>query len=280
MTPTIAQSIEALRSRHGFVAGAPATAEELDSVEQTLGRPLPESMREFLFCCNGLRNATAQFEFTSSESILSLTAAFEAWPFFRDLGLLLAMDANDSNPLCVVSQGPLAGMVAHVFHDGDSCLRFRSLGDLLAAFAAAESVVGAYDSKELRTLPPAQMTPELTEIYESLLRTQYAHEDPDGISLLMCFAIDLCADSEVARIASLLESGDEYVRERALRRLSAIDSQEARTVVHADKQAFEEFKECLLRRGTPDRVRRLNLPMLFARRHDSDFGDWIDRLLG
>ncbi len=280
MSSRIQSAIEALIAKQGFEAAPPATGNALASVEQTFGGRLSEPIRKFLLQCNGLRNDKMRLEFLSTTSMLSCWPAFEAWAFVSELKLLLALDACDSNPLCVITQGPLTGMVAHIFHDGDSCLRFQSLEEMLTLLAESESAVEAYDSKTVTTLPPKDRSPGLSKARVELLQKRGELEDPNGESLLMCFALDLCADDEVTQIGEILESGDEYVRSRALSRLSAIDSEEARALLSADERAFDEFVEAIQSRGTPDRVRTLNMNMLFARRQDSDFEDWLERLLG
>jgi len=277
MTADIAQLVAALVARQQYVAAPPADEAAIVVCEHKIGCRMPDALRDFYLCCNGLKNEAERITFSSLESLGGYL--FEEWPFLSEVQPLIFVDANDSNPLCVVSKGPLRGMVAHVFHDGDTCLRFTDVLEMLTAFAGADSVSSAYGSAACRTLPPDPSTPSLEAIYERLLGSDREQEDPEGESLRMCLAMDLCAASAPTRIGKLLEAGDEYVRAKAIRRLQTIETDKARAILRADQRAFEDFTRNLESRIPADRFRRLNLPMLFARRNDDGFDDWIEDII-
>ena len=100
------------------------------------------------------------------------------------------------------------------------------------------------------------------------------------ISFRLCFAMDLCPDSEATRIANLIALGDEYVRDAALDRLKAIDSDDARRALAEDQSAYLSFVNQISNMAPRDRVERLNMRMLFADRNSSGFTDRLNRLLG
>ena len=121
----IHSSIDKFVATHDFVAEEPASINQIVAREKDLGTKFPEELKAFYLYANGLSTLGGFFSFISLPS-LSLDW-FNNTPYFEELGLLPLLDANDSNPLCIVTRGPLSGYIAHIFHDGDSKLRFKSI---------------------------------------------------------------------------------------------------------------------------------------------------------
>lgn len=267
--------VAALIAKNSLTASPPASDDEIRAFEAELETPLPNGLRMFYSCTNGLQSEDGSLTFAALGSLRS--DEFSGWPLLEDLVPLIFGDANDSNPLCVLTRGPLAGMVAHIFHDGETCLRFLDVADMLTNFADAPTLAFAYRSESCRSIAPFAMTHVHEEAFTRLL--DEFDPDQEGSSLRLRFAMDLCADTEVHRIAHLLRLGDEFVRDAALRRLNRIDSLDARRVVGNDQREFHAFLRDLEKRGSPEQIQRLNTPMLFAARHRDDFDEWIQRLL-
>lgn len=273
---SIADHINALVNNHGFTLVPSLSTTDVTSRLLALNVDTLDGVSDFYRICNGLCGSHYSMTFLSLESLSS--NVFDGWPFLGELGLLPVVDANDSNPLCVITRGPLRGLVAHIFHDGDTCLRFASFADLLEGLANVTSCWDAYHSEQVRTLPPHQRENANDHRITTLLE-EADPDDRDENSMRLRFAINLCHDSEEERIARIMELGDEYVREAALQRLASIDSDAARTIVENDRRQFSAFVKQLRKRGSEEKVRRLNLRMLFAARHDVDFDERIARLL-
>lgn len=243
--------------------------------ENELGSEFPDDLKSFYLYSNGLSSSQRQYTFAKLDS-LSLDW-FEGWPYLEDIGLLPVLEANDSNPLCVVTRGPLYGMVAHIFHDGDTCLRFASVADMFRCFAAASSFHEAYHTVALRTLPPASGESFAENIYNEMI-AELDPADREGNSLRLRFAMDLCPDAESTRIADLISLGDEHVRYAALSRLREVNTDESRRALAEDDREYRAFVDMVSRMGSEDQVRRFNMPMLFASRNDPDFNDRLKQL--
>jgi len=275
--PNLTTYIDALVGGHGFVAQPPVSAERIALREAELDISLPDELSAFYRYTDGLAHSQQNYRFPSLAS-LSLDW-FAGWPFLEDLGLLPLLDANDSNPLCVITRGPLVGIVAHIFHDGDTRLRFGSIRDMLHCLSSATSFHEGYLSSSVQTLPPEPDNATYHEAYSQLIE-DFAPEDRESNSWRLRFAIDLCSDAEAERIADLISLGDEYVRSAAINRLRNIDHEDARRFLVEDEREFDAFVSMVSKMGPEDRIRRLNFPMLYASRHDPGFNEWLTRLVG
>lgn len=264
-----------LTARHGFSAQPPATAQQISQREADLSVSFPEELTSFYLSANGLKADGYTFQPLESLSV----DWFDGWPFIEDLGLVPLLDANDSNPICVITNGPLRAFVVHIFHDGDTRLRFVSVSDMFRELSSSSDFSSAYHSSSIRTLPPLSTNPACEKAFAELVGS-LDPEDDEGNSWRLRFAIDLCPDAEFARLPDLIAAGDEYVRFAAIDRLKAIDTDAARQVLASENREYDAFVKSVREMGPEDRTRCLNFPMLYARRHDPGFQDWLDQLIG
>lgn len=271
----ISSYISTLTTGHGFSAQPPATAQQISKHEADLSVSFPEELVEFYLCANGLKADGYAFQPLESLSV----DWFDGWPFIEDLGLLPLLDANDSNPICVITKGPLRAFVAHIFHDGDTRLRFASISDMFRELSCNSDFSSAYESNSIRTLPPSSANSVYENAFADLVGS-LDPEDDEGNSWRLRFAIDLCGDAEFARLPDLIAAGDEYVRFAAIDRLKTIDADAAREVLATENRKYDAFVKSVREMGPEDRTRCLNFPMLYARRHDPGFQDWLDQLVG
>ncbi len=273
---TIQHSLKALEELYGFSLAPPVREEDITEIEDLRHLKFPDDLREFYLQSDGLTNEAHHLQFVSLES-LGQAYSFEDWPFLSDLNLLVFGDANDSNPWCVISSGPLRGMVAQISHDGDSGLRFASVREMLHCLNELEDI---HDLSAFGTLPPISTNAAFASRYSQLLESRAAlSADHEAVSWLLQFAMDLCASTEVNQIGSLMNMGDEYVRDKALQRLRLVGTEEARVLLEADGLAFQEFQRQLERMASPEKIRRLNLPALFTNRREPDFESRLRTLL-
>ena len=267
--------ISALKADHGFSAHPPATVQQISQREADLGVYFPEELTSFYLSANGLNRGGYIFH---PLELLSLDW-FDGWPFIEDLGLLPLLDANDSNPICVITNGPLRGFVAHIFHDGDTCLRFASVSDMFRELSSTSDFSSAYHSSSVCTLPPFSTNQAYEMAFAELVQS-LDPEDDEGNSWRLRFAMDLCTDAQVTRLPNLISAGNEYVRSAAIDRLKTIDTDTARDILAAENRDYDAFVQSIRKLGPEDRTRRLNFPMLYSRRNDDGFQDWLNQLIG
>src|SRR5436190_17880891 len=115
----------------GVTLNPPAESRDIEAAELKLGAPLPADLREFYLLCDGI-------VLDECNQVLSLQQALD---YFGDMpgpivsNLLVVLNENESNPICLFHSGPLRGYVAHDYHDCDSHVRWRNFGRLLEHIA-------------------------------------------------------------------------------------------------------------------------------------------------
>lgn len=225
--------------------GKPATAADLAKVEKKIGFELEESVRKVYLQANG---GKAKDRDLSSLVLYKLSDAmkYAKIPNFMDycFGLWPLLENDDSSPVCVACNGPLAGYVVLVSHDDGVKLMFRSLDRF---FQAAIAFVADGESFESRDLPTdfdsAERTSKDLAASKKLLKLlQKSDELSEEESIDVArFACDLLPDSDVAGIKALLKIDNEYVREHVTARLARIKKPAARKAVQKSTETFDSF---------------------------------------
>lgn len=122
---------------------------------------------------------------------------------YSALGVWVLNDANDSNPYCLATAGPLKGMIIHVFHDDDPKITFASLEEFLAALQALPAT-GIHIDK----IREQSVRHPLNPAIEALLDAD-TDESDELIRLYLSVANDLTAETK----RRLTERQDFFVRE-------------------------------------------------------------------
>jgi hypothetical protein len=280
----------------GVARNRGALASEFDVFEAQTGLTLPPELRELYALSNGLVvNRGGRLVFHTLEEVANSAYNFEQFGIPRVWGYFPFTDCNDSNPHCVCCDGPAKGYVVCVNHDDIARIEFRSVGSFCAAICRVlEASAGTHEDGG--TGPSLWRLPQ--DFYPDT--SDRTHEDVETARRLLAFAgtleegsieradaerwaITLFSANEVAEVARLLDTGDEYRRNEAIAKLSALNSPQAQAAVQQHRQEMREFSRSVvdaLRQGgvtvaevSQDGSPRLepghvwlNLPMFFTRR--------------
>lgn len=173
---------------------------------------LPEDVMAFLREAETLRDSRLRINPLSIDQCVRRTEAFHEIPIAAELGLIVLDDADDSNPYCLITRGPAAGMVVHFRHEGDYGLHYPRLADFREALRAAREQRLSIDDLPRRRLDPHPDQPLLVGYLTSCLR----RDDDDAPGLLQIhFPLLDAANLEVLQEAA--SSVDFLVREIAAR---------------------------------------------------------------
>src|SRR5215203_2048925 len=123
--------LASLSALTGVTLNPPVDPRHIEAAELKLGTTLPAELRAFYLLCDGM-------VFDECNDVPPLQQSLE---YFRDMSgpivsnLMVVVNENESNPICLFHSGPLRGYVAHVYHDDDSHVRWRNFGSLLEHIA-------------------------------------------------------------------------------------------------------------------------------------------------
>ena len=133
-----------------------------------------------------------------------------------ELGLIVLDDANDSNPHCLITSGPAAGMVVHFCHDPEPVLRYPGLTHFLSALRTAHD-----QGLSLGQLPaPAlEVHPDQTELVAHL--RSYLGRKDEGASTLLHILYPLMDPKNIEILRETALHPDFLVRETAARFIAA-----------------------------------------------------------
>lgn len=280
-----------------------ATASELSAFEARSGLSLPSQLRTFYQLSNGATVLQGEM------IILSLAEALSQFRDMREYGVPQAWgyfpfaDCNNSDPYCVCCSDPVRGRIVQVFHDDAAQLRFSNISRFLDATAGAAAAIAVC------TDPDRENVEDLGrldgEYVHRLERTE--DEVSTGLSLVQLadhltdvemrdaqrFAIDLFSEAEIGKVIHLLETGNEYVVEKARARLETMRSPEAsKALEQYDRETATFVSDCVaaLRAAglhvTDVRTHTacmspgplwLNFPIWFHRRHEAGIQDVVVR---
>lgn len=229
-----------------FQLNKPASAAQIKKAEEKFGIALPKPVRELYQTCDG---AQAENELTALQlhSLKSALTYSKAPGFFDSIWRLWPLaENNDSNPLCVCCDSPLAGHLVLVSHDDSPRLLFRSLDSF---FAVAAKLVASGESLDTSELPGdfaagvrSKQDLAIARQLIALTRQEETLDEQEQIDALR-FACDLLSDNDVDEIAELLHDDSEYVVEYATARLKRIASAPARKALGQSEDSFDSFVE-------------------------------------
>jgi hypothetical protein len=212
----------------GVQLNPPASPSEIAAVEARLDIQLPREVRDFYSISNGAMLGPC-LEVPSLAEACNYCSSIPGKLF----GSMLVVVNFESDPFCVFHSGPLQGYVAQVFHDGDSHVRWRSLGSLLQQLALNLTPDGQLDEQsilgELDT--PSRLASDVAAgrsmvEYARTLET-HSTESPFAFG----FAFDLLGEDQVPEIAAYLEHEDRFVGRIARDRLGQMNCTEAKEVL-------------------------------------------------
>lgn len=291
----LVESVRLWVERREFRSHPPRPPEEMSALERDLGFELPGDVRTFLATTNGLESPEGDVRWSGVDELRSAWR-FDNWPGIGDVVPLPVLDANDSNPLCVCCADPLRGFVLHVRHDGETGLRFRSLGSALERLGRADGdLFDALDDPAIDELPPAVVEEEDADRRSALLdRARGLSEE--ARSAFLCLALDLTGTEDVPTMVRIRGLGDEAVRERANARLKSAGTPEARAALGSEAREYGLYLDRVVGWAAEEgvQVRKdgkeliflrsrgpvpLNHEMLFVARNEEDFEETVRALL-
>ncbi len=224
---------------------------DLDTFENEMGLRLPRSVRALYTTCNGAVLNEGLLQILPLAGVRKHLYGLRNFGIPQRWGYFPFTDNNDSNPFCVCCAAPLTGYVVQVFHDDSAAIKFRSLDRFLVALR--EYV--AKDEWDIHEMPSqfdgeARTTGDI-EIGRELLRLAREMDDVEQGDAYR-FGMWLLSGNEISEITPLLQGGDEYVRDDAVRRLAAINSPQANQALQDAEEDMARFvKQCVevLHRG-------------------------------
>jgi hypothetical protein len=283
-----------LSSMSGVSLNPPADPKHIEAAELNLGAPLPAELREFYLLCDGL----VLDEGNEVPSLQQSQEYFSQIPGSLTSTWLVVLDEHESNPICLFHQGPLRGYVAHVYHDGDSHVRWRSFRGLLEHVLTQLSRDGEMWVRDLRAeLDHPKRTERDIEAGRAMIQFASSLELHSAESpLAYTFAFDLLGDEQVAEIAAFLEHEDMFVARAARDRLVQLPGDEAKAALkkHQDelKRLVERCAEVFRRAGREVTVVNdcdfrvgpnqmgLNWEAIYTQKQKPDFDQWLLRIGG
>jgi hypothetical protein len=206
--------------------------------------------------------------------------------FHGGFGYLPFTNGNDSNPYVLCCDGPLRGMIVHVFHDDEARLICREFARFLALVAEAHrngEDVSLLDGDY--SFERAARTNDDAEVAQALVHAAELMDVNDSWRAeALRFAIQLFGPGQENELANLLGVGDEYTRDAVLRRWKGLGTEAAQKLIREDANEFQGFivefrkrveAEGLKAESTGNGGFRIvsgnvhpNFEMLFTRRHD------------
>jgi hypothetical protein len=173
---------------------------------------LPADVQVFLREAAELRDAKRRINPLTLDECEESTAAYQSIPIFAELGLIALDDASDSNPYCLITQGPAAGMIVHFCHDGDQEIRYPNLDAFLEALRAAGRRGLDIDQLPRETIASHSDQPQLADY----LRTLFARDD-DDVPTLVAIHLPLLDPQSLDLIGQAARHDDFLIREVAAR---------------------------------------------------------------
>lgn len=134
----------------------------------------------------------------------------------RSMGLFALDDANDSNPFCYVTRGPLRGCILHLHHDDDSAIEFSSLSAFIGALRSAVKEASHIDDMSGKELRPKIDQRALADRIAVLLQA-----DTDEAECELTLLTGLLDTSQTELVRQLAGHSSFFVRESVARLVAA-----------------------------------------------------------
>ncbi len=282
-----------LLNRGGVNANPGASGADFGAFERETGLVLTPDLRTMYSRANGVRiNSRGALELLPLDRVASYVSSFHSFGTPSCWGYFPFTDLNDSNPHCVCLGGPVAGYVARVFHDDTAALEYRSVRSfvrtVLGVIDLGDEVSEDDEGASLWSLS-RELRPDTTDRTAADVATAHAllafadALEPATVERADAerWAITLFSENQVAVVAQLLDTGDEYRRREAIQKLDAMTTPQAATAIQHHRTEMRTFvrqvADALGAAGLTVEVRgesvrvepgrvHLNVPTFFTRR--------------
>jgi len=173
---------------------------------------LPDDVLAFLREAEALRDPGLRINPLSVDQCVLQTERCREIPIAAELELIVLDDAGDSNPYCLITRGPAAGMVVHFCHDGDLQLCYPRLADFLAVLRVART--GQLD---INDLPWRELEPHPDQARLVRCLTSYLRRDDENAAGLLEIHYPLLDATNLVVLRETASSVDFLIREIAAR---------------------------------------------------------------
>ena len=169
---------------------------------------LPSEVLAFLSRRSDLNSPELMINVLDVDTSAEMTSAMRSIGVGRHLGLVVLVDANDSNPYCYITGGVAAGMVVHFNHDPEPRIEFESLHSFEAFLLGLRS--RGQELGEVEVASPSH--PSQVALAVVLSELARATEDVNAESLI-CLYLPLLR-GEHAKVLEILATHESFfVRE-------------------------------------------------------------------
>lgn len=159
-------------------------------------------------------------------------AVYDAWPFFLP-------DDRQSDPVCVIVNGPAKGYVMHQAHDGFDRMLAPDVASFFQRLLELKDADDPFDEEEPHWFFPRPQNPEDAAAVEALLTgIDHAEDDYEAESLTSLAMSMMDDEAFTTRFATTLFPIENF-RAVIWGRLLRIDSDEARAGVELYKSDYE-----------------------------------------
>jgi len=170
---------------------------------------IPSEVADFLSEAQHLNNEPLGINILTAEKSRAYSEALRQFTATAELGLVTLDDANDSNPYCYISNGPLAGMVLHYTHDDSPQIAFANLQAFRAALEGIRAQnVAIWDLPEATPKPTSPISGLAAAAVELL-----THPDADHAEWLLCLYLPLLPLQTEELLEALSRHDSFFVRE-------------------------------------------------------------------
>ncbi len=169
---------------------------------------VPEDVESFFTRARSLNDPALLINILEPASSAAYTESLRGIPVANRLGLIALDDANDSNPYCLITNGPASGMVVHFSHDPEPKIEFLSL-DAFEAF-----LVKLHEQRAciFEMDAPLVSHPDQSLLDASIL--SLIDEQPsDEVEFLICLYLPLLRGDHAYLLARLATYDNFLVRE-------------------------------------------------------------------
>lgn len=227
--------LASLLSRAGFQRNPGASTAAVARIERAFRVTLPEDFRSLYSLADGASGK--RIELLSLSRIEDYSEVFDT-PF----GYVPFTDSNDSNPYAICCDGPLRGIVVHVFHDSESKLICRGLQRFFELIADVEADEDPSEIEGDWAVARPDRTEDDALIGTALVRLAESLElGDDACTIALRYATQLFGAGCEGDLSRVLTLGDEYVREAVLERCAALGTPEARVLLRDDAEGYRRF---------------------------------------
>ncbi len=160
---------------------------------------VPDEVLAFLSSASDLNDDALGINILSPEQCAVQTAAIRGIPAWDPLELFVLDNANDSNPFCLVTRGPAAGMVMHLIHDSDEHFSFANLHAFRIHLVEMKEAGSEVWPMVADFKPGLPLVPEVVDDIDRLLAVQ----GDEAAEWLICRYLQLAPLDDLERMQAL-----------------------------------------------------------------------------